>query len=243
MGRGLPLLPMQRLLMQLSQRASRPRPSPLKWSITMTPTPKQLKLLVSIRDFRVRNGYSPTMQELADLLDVSKVTIFEHVEALERKGLILRHRNRARSLEVAPTVKLPDESRPASYPIVGYIAAGHPIEAIENRETLELENLFNTRHGTYVLRVKGNSMIEDHIADGDYVIIERREQASNGETVVALLDDGQATLKRYYKERGRVRLQPANSNMAPIYVDKDIKIQGVLIGVLRAYKGGKTSVN
>ena len=207
----------------------------------MTPTPKQLRILVSIRDFRVLNGYSPTMQELADQLDVSKVTIFEHVEALERKELILRARNRARSLEVSPTVKLPDESKPTSYPIVGTIAAGHPIEAIENRETLELENLFNTRHGTYVLRVKGNSMIEDHIADGDYVIIERRETARDGETVVALLEDGQATLKRFYKERGRIRLQPANAAMAPIYVDKDVKIQGVLIGVLRTYSKGAVS--
>ncbi|HVX83932.1 MAG TPA: transcriptional repressor LexA [Phycisphaerae bacterium] len=201
----------------------------------MTPTPKQLKILIAIRDFRVRNGYSPTMQELADQLGVSKVTIFEHVEALEKKGLILRARNKARSLEVSPEVKLPDESKATSYPVVGTIAAGQPIEAIENRETLELENLFNTRHGTYVLRVKGNSMIDDHIADGDYVIIERREHARDGEIVVALLDDGQATLKRYFKERGRVRLQPANSTMAPIYVDKDIRIQGVLIGVLRTY--------
>jgi repressor LexA len=201
----------------------------------MTPTPKQLKILIAIRDFRVRNGYSPTMQELADQLSVSKVTIFEHVEALEKKGLILRARNKARSLEVSPEVKLPDESKATSYPIVGTIAAGQPIEAIENRETLELDNLFNTRHGTYVLRVKGNSMIEDHIADGDFVIIERREQARDGEIVVALLDDGQATLKRYFKERGRVRLQPANASMSPIYVDKDIKIQGVLIGVLRTY--------
>ena len=201
----------------------------------MTPTPKQLKILIAIRDFRVRNGYSPTMQELADQLGVSKVTIFEHVEALEKKGLLLRARNKARSLEVSPEVKLPDESKPTSYPIVGTIAAGQPIEAIENRETLELDNLFNTRHGTYVLRVKGNSMIEDHIADGDFVIIERREQARDGEIVVALLEDGQATLKRYFKERGRIRLQPANSSMSPIYVDKDLRIQGVLIGILRAY--------
>lgn len=210
----------------------------------MTPTPKQLRILVSIRDFRVRNGYSPTMQELADQIGVSKVTIFEHIEALERKGLILRARNRARSLEVSPTIKLPDESKPTSFPIVGTIAAGLPIEAIENRDTLDLDSLFTTRHGTYVLRVKGNSMIEDHIADGDYVIIERREIARDGEIVVALLDDGTATLKRYFKERGRVRLQPANSTMNPIYVDKDLRIQGVLIGVLRSYaKPGKTSNN
>src|SRR2546423_15446043 len=115
----------------------------------MTPTPKQLNILIAIRDFRVRHGYSPTMQELADQLGVSKVTIFEHVEALERKSLILRARNRARSLEIAPQVKLPDEDKPTSFPVVGTIAAGHPIEAIENRDTLDLENLFNTRYGTY----------------------------------------------------------------------------------------------
>lgn len=202
----------------------------------MTPTPKQLKILTVIRDYRVRHGYSPTMQELADALKVSKVTIFEHVEALEKKGLILRARNRARSLEISPEVKLPDEDRATSYPVVGTIAAGQPIEAVENRDTLNLENLFNTRHGTYVLRVKGSSMIEDHIADGDYVIIERREQARDGEVVVALLEDGTATLKRYFKERGRIRLQPANSSMNPIYVNKDVKIQGVLIGVLRTFE-------
>lgn len=150
----------------------------------------------------------------------------------------MRARNKARSLEISPTVKLPDEDKPGvSFPLVGTIAAGQPIEASQENETLDLSSLFNTRHGTYVLRVKGTSMIEDHIADGDYVIIERREQARDGETVVALLDDGSATLKRYYRERGRIRLQPANSNMEPIYVNKDIKIQGVLIGVLRTYAG------
>jgi repressor LexA len=209
----------------------------------MTPTPKQLRILVAIRDFRVQHGYSPTMQELADQLDVSKVTIFEHVEALERKNLILRAHNRARSLEIAPTVKLPDEAKGSSFPIVGTIAAGQPIEAIENNDTLDLETLFNSRHGTYVLRVKGNSMIEDHIADGDYVIIERRETAKDGEVVVALLEDGAATLKRYYKERGRIRLQPANSSMNPIYVSKDIRIQGVLIGVLRTYERHSSRMN
>jgi repressor LexA len=210
----------------------------------MTPTPKQLRILVAIRDFRVRNGYSPTMQELADQLGVSKVTIFEHIEALERKALILRARNRARSLEIAPTVKLPDEAKPTSFPVVGTIAAGAPIEATQHSDTIELDSLFTTRHGTYVLRVKGSSMIEDHIADGDYVIIERRESAKDGEIVVALLEDGTATLKRYFKERNRIRLQPANSTMNPIYVDKDLKIQGVLIGVLRTYaKPGKASNN
>src|SRR5579862_450025 len=155
---------MIRLLVRLRPPTGRrcpPRRPPCRRA-PMTPTPKQLRILVAIRDFRVQNGYSPTMQELADQLGVSKVTIFEHVEALERKTLLLRARNRARSLEVSPAVKLPDESKPASFPIVGTIAAGAPIEAIENRDTLELDALFNTRYGTYVLRVKGNSMIEDH---------------------------------------------------------------------------------
>lgn len=209
----------------------------------MTPTPKQLKILIAIRDFRVRNGFSPTMQELADQLGVSKVTIFEHIEAIERKGLILRAHNRARSLEIAPTVRLPDESKSTSFPVVGTIAAGQPIEALETRDTLELDALFNTRHGTYVLRVKGNSMIDDHIADGDYVIIERRENPRDGEIVVALIDDTNATLKRYYKERGRIRLQPANAALSPIYVSKDLKIQGVLIGVLRTFEHKSRYVN
>jgi len=201
----------------------------------MTPTPKQLRLLVAIRDYRIQHGYSPTMQELADMMGVSKVTIFEHIEALEKKGYLLRARNRARSFEVSPETKLPDEAKPASFPLVGTIAAGQPIEAVENRETLDLGTLFTTKHGTYVLRVKGSSMIDDHIADGDYVIIERRESARDGEVVVALLEDGQATLKRFFKEKGRVRLQPANATMQPIYVQGNVKIQGVLIGVLRCF--------
>lgn len=201
----------------------------------MNPTPRQMEILKAIRDFRVRNGYAPTLQELADQMDVSKVTVFEHIESLERKGMLTRERNKARSLEVSPAIKLPDEQRSTSYTVVGAIAAGAPIEAIENHETLDLQDLFETRHGAYVLRVRGNSMIEDHIADGDYVIIERREIARDGEVVVALLEDGVATLKRYYKEKTRVRLQPANSAMEPIFVDKDFRVQGVLIGVLRTY--------
>ncbi len=201
----------------------------------MNPTPRQLEILKSIRDFRVRNGYAPTLQELADQMGISKVTVFEHIQSLERKGMLTREHNKARSLEVSPTIKLPDEQRSTAYAVVGAIAAGAPIEAIENHETLDLQDLFETRHGAYVLRVRGNSMIEDHIADGDYVIIERREIARDGEVVVALLEDGLATLKRFYKEKNRVRLQPANSAMEPIFVDKDFKVQGVLIGVLRTY--------
>ena len=132
---------------------------------------------------------------------------------------------------------LPDENRPTKLPLLGNIAAGSPIEAVENREEIDLETLFHSNRGVYVLRVRGESMIEDHLCDGDYVVIERRETARNGEQVVALMDTGEATLKRFYKEPGnRIRLQPANSSMEPRIVDADqCKVQGVVIGVLRSY--------
>lgn len=202
----------------------------------MNLTPRQLDVIVAIRNFRHLNGYAPTMQELADQLGTSKVTIFEHVGALEKKRVLRRNKHKARSLEIVADV-LPDEERPTKLPLLGAIAAGSPIEAIENREEVDLETLFNSRHGVYVLRVRGESMIDDHLCDGDYVVIERRESARNGEQVVALLDTGEATLKRFYKEPGnRVRLQPANSSMQPRIVDADrVKVQGVVIGVLRSY--------
>src|SRR5437764_10072771 len=116
------------------------------------------------------------------------------------------------------------------------MAAGAPIEAVENREELDLETMFYAKNGVYVLRVRGESMIDDHLCDGDYVVIERREQARNGEQVVALLDSGEATLKRFYKEGGKIRLQPANRSMEPRIVDADkCRVQGVVIGVLRSY--------
>ena len=202
----------------------------------MNLTPRQLDVIVAIRNYRHLHGYSPTMQELADQLGTSKVTIFEHVGALEKKRVLRRDKHKARSLEIVADV-LPDEERSTKLPLLGNIAAGSPIEAVENREELDLEQMFNTRAGVYVLRVRGDSMIDDHLCDGDYVIIERRENARNGEQVVALLDTGEATLKRYYKEGGgRVRLQPANPSHQPRVVDADrLKIQGVVIGVLRSY--------
>jgi repressor LexA len=203
----------------------------------MNLTPRQLDVVVAIRNYRHLNGYSPTMQELADQLGTSKVTIFEHVGALERKRVIRRDKHKARSLEIVADEKLPDENRATKLPLLGNIAAGSPIEAIENREELDLEQMFHSRSGVYVLRVRGESMIEDHLCDGDYVVIERRDNARNGEQVVALLDTGEATLKRYYKEGGgKVRLQPANSNMEPRIVEAErCRIQGVVIGVLRSY--------
>ena len=202
----------------------------------MTPTPKQLAVMTAIRNYRIRQGFSPTMQELADELGVSKVTVFEHVQALSAKKLVQRSAHRARSLTLSPGVKLPDETgRSAALPLIGSIAAGRPIEAVEIPDHIHLDELFASSRGVYVLRVRGDSMIEAHIADGDMVVVEQRSTAHAGEIVVALLPDGTATLKRFFKEKDRVRLEPANSSLQPIYVQGDLKIQGIVIGVLRSY--------
>ena len=203
-------------------------------------TPKQLKILTRIRDCRLSRGYSPTMQELGEELGVSKVTVFEHVEALIKKGALIRDPNKARSLEVNPNYPLPDEQRPTRLPLVGAIAAGSPIEAVEDREHLDLETLFAPSPGKanrFVLRVRGDSMIEDHIEDGDYVICEQRAAVRNGETVVALVENQEATLKRFYREKGgMVRLQPANAGFEPmIHPADDVHVQGVVVGVIRQY--------
>src|SRR5947199_3352368 len=203
----------------------------------MNLTPRQTDVIVAIRNYRHLHGYAPTMQELADQLGTSKVTIFEHVGALEKKRVLRRDKHKARSLEIVSPEKLPDEDRSTKLPLLGNIAAGSPIEAVENREEIDLETMFSARNGVYVLRVRGESMIDDHLCDGDYVVIERRESAKNGEQVVALLDTGEATLKRFYREGNKIRLQPANVTMQPRIVDADrLKVQGVVIGVLRSYQ-------
>ena len=197
----------------------------------MNLTPRQHDIVEFIRDYVAENAYAPTMQEIADHLGVSRPTVFEHIEALEARGALKRQALLSRAIELAPELS----GRPTALPLVGLIAAGSPIEAVEDTEILDLEELFQGRAGeTFVLQVRGDSMIDEQIRDGDYVIVEKRAQARNGETVVALLEDGDATLKRFYREKGRIRLQPANEKMKPIYV-KDCRIQGIVIGVLRKY--------
>lgn len=196
-------------------------------------TPRQAQILTRIRDSQRSRGYSPTMQELADELRISKVTVFEHVDALVAKGMLRRLPHKARSLELTEDVRLPDD-RPTVLPLVGRIAAGMPLEAVEDAESIDLESLFARRADTFVLRVTGDSMIDDQIRDGDYVVVEKRSTARNGETVVALLDDGEATLKRFYKDGKRIRLQPANEAYEPIFV-KHADVQGVVIGVIRTF--------
>jgi repressor LexA len=204
-------------------------------------TPKQLRILKMIRDTRVAYGYSPTMQELADEIGVSKVTVFEHVEALIRKGALKRDPNKARSLSLTDKVLVPDETKPLTFPLVGKIAAGYPIEKFAQSDELSVEELFGPRAGQkagcFALKVDGDSMRDEGIFDGDYVIVERRETARNGERVVALLADGETTLKTFFKERGgKVRLQPANPEFKPVVLPADdVQIQGVVVGVLRRY--------
>ncbi len=204
----------------------------------MNLTPKQLRILKLIRDSRIRNGYSPTMQELADELGVSKVTVFEHVEALIKKGALKREPNKARSLSLADDAIVPDEEQNLSFPLVGRIAAGYPIEKFAQDDQLSLEEIFGPRvghrAGSFALQVEGDSMRDEGILSGDYVIVERRETARNGERVVALLPNGETTLKTFFREGDRIRLQPANPDFEPIIV-KDCRIQGVVVGVLRRY--------
>jgi repressor LexA len=204
----------------------------------MNLTPKQLKILQLIRDCRVRHGYSPTMQELADQTGVSKVTVFEHVEALIKKGALTRDPNKARSLSIADGVVVPDEGRPLRFPLVGKIAAGYPIEKVEDRDELDLLDIVGPRPGRngamFALRVQGESMKDEGILDGDYILVERADTAGNGDRVVALLPSGETTLKTFYREGDKIRLQPANPDFQPIIV-KDCKIQGIVRSVLRKY--------
>lgn len=194
-------------------------------------TPKQLRMLTFIRDFLRAHGYAPTMQELADEFGLSKVTVFEYIEALEEKGYLRRVPNKARSLELREGLDFPDQ-RPTRLPLAGTIAAGKPVLAIENIEFLDLEELFVSPHEKFVLEVRGDSMIGEHICDGDYVIVEKRQTANNGDLVVALVDGEDATLKRFYRTRQGVRLEAANPAYEPI-ITKNVQIQGVVVGVVR----------
>lgn len=212
-------------------RGRRPARARSRTKVTRPATPRQTALLTFIRDYMHKHGYSPTLDEIAAEFDISKVTVFEHLTTLEGRGLVRREKHKARSLELSPNLELPDE-RPGRLRLLGRIAAGSPIEAIEQPELVDLDEMFTSRHDTYVLEVQGDSMIDDHIADGDLVVVEQRTSPVNGETVVALLDNGEATLKRFYREKGRIRLQPANPSYPPIFLP-DVRVQGVVIGVVR----------
>lgn len=194
-------------------------------------TKKQKQMLDYITEFIQLNGYAPSYREIAEYFDLSSTaTVHDHVRALEDKGLITSTHNAARSLELVSY----RFGKAIELPLVGLIAAGEPIEAIEQNETISVPQNMARDENSYVLKVRGDSMIEDGILDGDYVIVERSFYPQNGDVVVALLDNTYATLKRYYREKDRIRLQPANSTMQPIY-DKNPAIQGIVRGVLRTF--------
>ena len=201
----------------------------------MTPIPltkRQREILDFYEEYVRQHKVSPTLEETANHFGINKVTVFGHLEELRKKGALERAgKNRSRGMVLTEQ----SLQRPAPrLPLLGAIAAGSPIEALEHQEELDLADLVPPGRDCYALRVKGTSMIEDGIRDGDIVLVERRDTARNGETVVAILDGEEATLKRYYREGNRVRLQPANAMLQPIYVDK-LDIRGVVVGVVRRY--------
>jgi repressor LexA len=205
----------------------------------MNLTPRQLHIAQLIRDSRLARGYSPTIQELADEVGVAKVTIHEHVGALVKKGVLQREPNKARSLSLVEGLPLPNEDNGLRFPLVGRIAAGYPLEQFEQSDTLDLEAVFGPRVGevdsTFALQVTGDSMQDEGILDGDYVIVRRPSTARAGERVIALLPNGETTLKSFYREPdGRIRLQPANEAFEPIIVN-ECQIQGIVVGVMRRY--------
>jgi repressor LexA len=210
----------------------------------MALTKRQKQVLDCLVHFQNKKGYAPSYDEIGKALGLASLaTVHKHILTLERKGFIRRGYNQSRSIEVLQLPKPVREeiikSRIAGVtelPLMGRIAAGRPLESVEDRETISLSD-FTRSKNVFVLRVKGESMVEDHILDGDYVVVEPTQVANNGEIVVALVGGDEATLKRFYREGGgRVRLQPANAQMEPIHVPAgDVKIQGRVLGVLRKY--------
>lgn len=199
-------------------------------------TRRQRQVLESIKSFIQHEGYSPSFQEMADMLGLSSVaTVHKHVSNLERKGMVRKGWNRSRSVELVPEK---GQVAAVEVPLMGRVAAGRPIEAIPDARPLAVPENMVGRNTTFVLQVEGDSMIDEQICDGDLVIVEALEIAENGEMVVALMEDGTATLKKFYREgEGQVRLQPANPAMAPLYVDEtSLRVQGVVIGLLRKFR-------
>jgi repressor LexA len=197
-------------------------------------TKRQREILDYLQDFIQQHGYAPSLEEIGRRFGLSSLaTVHKHLTNLQEKGFIKRAWNRSRSVEMIPTNT---NGRSVELPLLGYVAAGLPIEAIASSETIAVPEDLVGRRDTYVLRVKGNSMIDEQIRDGDLVIVEDRKTAQNGETVVALLGGSDVTLKKLYRENGRIRLQPANPTMQPIYAEADqVQVQGVVVGVMRKY--------
>lgn len=198
---------------------------------------RQRQILDFISLYTQKNGYSPTLQEIADSLGVkSLATVHEHLATMVKKGVLKRFEGAVRGIQIVGK-NLKEPLTGIELPILGYIAAGQPIETYTdpNATTPVPPNMVTGKKRAFVLQVKGTSMIEEGILPDDYVVIEQSETAKNGDIVVALLDNGFATLKRFFKEATRIRLEPANSQMSPIFV-KNVRIQGRVVGVIRRYR-------
>jgi repressor LexA len=197
-------------------------------------TERQRDILTFIRDYKKSKGVAPTHREICEAFGFSSYgTVYKHLSLLQKKGLIRRDWNQKRGVDLV------EDDTPVStartLPLLGYIAAGLPLEVMEIPEIISVPEELTTRGENYVLKVRGDSMIDDGVLDGDYVIIARAERASNGQMVVAMVN-GEVTLKRFYREGDVVRLQPANESMSPIYARAaDVKIQGTVVGLMRRF--------
>lgn len=211
-------------------------------------TPRQVQLLRTIAEQQRRDGYSPTIGELGEQLGISRTTAFEHIGQLRAKGLVSGQRGpstklRARSLTLTAKSRgllkrlrehcfEPPYKSPEGIPLAGVVAAGQPIEAVENKDYLSINSFFGTTDDVFVLEVRGDSMVGENIREGDYIVCKRTAVATDGQLVVAIVDNDNATLKRFYREPERARLQPANDDYEPIYSD-NCRIEGVVIGLVR----------
>jgi len=194
-------------------------------------TSRQKEIYEFIREMIQVRGFPPTVREIGDQFEIKSPNgVMCHLKALQKKGLIHRDQRMSRAIQLLDE---PTPGRPAGLKLLGRIAAGSPIEAIALEEELDFQEWEDTED-KFALRVSGDSMIEEHIADGDFVVIRKQEQARDGQIVAAEDNDGEVTLKRFYRERNRVRLEPANKAMKPIYRD-NVKILGILVGVVRKY--------
>lgn len=207
----------------------------------MALTRRQREVYDFISEFVQTHGYSPSFEEIGSGLGLSSLaTVHKHITNLEQKGLLKRDYNRSRSIDVIQPKGMMKRAMTASasaqsLPLVGRIAAGKPVETLETPETISLSD-FTGSKDVFVLEVTGESMQDEHIVDGDYVLVEKAQTARNGDIVVALVSGSETTLKRFYREDDTIRLQPSNVNMQPIIVPaQDVQIQGRVIGVLRKY--------
>ena len=197
-------------------------------------TRRQREILDYLGEFIQQHGYAPSLEEIGRRFGLSSLaTVHKHLTNLQEKGFIRRAWNRSRSVEMVPTR---GGGRAVDLPLLGFVAAGAPIEAIATSESIAVPEDFVGKRDTYVLKVRGDSMIDEQIRDGDFVVVEDRKTAENGEMVIALVGGSDVTLKKFYRENGHVRLQPANPAMQPLLVAAEqLQIQGVVVGVMRKY--------